>query len=803
MAAVITCLLPARNAAADLPGWLESVARFADAVIALDDGSTDETRQILEASDLVTRVISNPPRDGYAGWDDASNRQRLLDAAVEAGAGWVLYLDADERIDADDAAALREFVPADVVPGCAYGLQVFRAWGDEVDPAATYAYRLFCAVPGLRLPERRLHFNPVPDDIPQSLWLRTTIRIRHLESGERLREREAKYAEADPERRFGGPGATQSRPPARLVPWTRRDTGAPVLAVGGEGERETLSSAAGRLTCLLPARNAAADLPGWLESVARFADAVIALDDGSTDETRQILEASDLVTRVISNPPRDGYAGWDDASNRQRLLDAAVEAGAGWVLYLDADERIDANDAAALVRLAKGSGESGCAYGFRVFRMIGDESHYDRAELWVYRMFFAEPGYELPCERLHLVPVPTAIPQAAWRKTTVRIKHLASLTAEARERRLRKYDEADPDRRWQRDYQSLVSTGSGLRPWVSRPRGLPVLADPARGGPAGELDLAVLDPGAPVLSAIVISRNDRQTILDTVGSVAGQECPVAFEVIVAASGSDGTADVVRNVFPSVKVVDVPEPGLPGMARNAGLAVARGEYISFPGSHTELPPGSLAARIAAHERGGSMVTGSILNGTPTRAGWAAYFLDHSGSLPGRPSGELGEAPAHCSYTREALLETTGFPEDMRAGEDTVVNRELWVRGHRAFRDKELELVHHNPSRTTWLLVRNHWTRGRALGAILIADRSRRASLAYLGRYPRWRMRRADTAVASWGGELKSAYRHARALIRLGILAACAGAAYESVVGNRRPGIASSAPAVTRYADHYGR
>src|SRR6266511_718091 len=113
----------------------------------------------------------------------------------------------------------------------------------------------------------------------------------------------------------------------------------------------------------------------------------------------------------------------------------------------------------------------------------------------------------------------------------------------------------------------------------------------------------------------------------------------------------------------------------------------------------------------------MVTGATLNGTDTPAGWASYFLDHAGVLPGRPSMELEAPPAHCSYAREFLLQVGGFPEDMRAGEDTVVNTALYERGFRAYRAREVVLVHHTPCADPWRLVRHHFVRGRALGRIL--------------------------------------------------------------------------------------
>ena len=134
----LVCLLPARNAAADLPDWLAGVRGWVDAVVALDDGSTDETGELLAADPLVRVVLRNPRRESYAGWDDAANRNRLLAAAGELEPEWVLSLDADERIPRDDARALRDFVDTDALPGLAYGLRHYRQWGDGWDPAFRY-----------------------------------------------------------------------------------------------------------------------------------------------------------------------------------------------------------------------------------------------------------------------------------------------------------------------------------------------------------------------------------------------------------------------------------------------------------------------------------------------------------------------------------------------------------------------------------------------------------------------------------------------------------------------------------------
>jgi Glycosyl transferase family 2 len=292
----------------------------------------------------------------------------------------------------------------------------------------------------------------------------------------------------------------------------------------------------------------------------------------------------------------------------------------------------------------------------------------------------------------------------------------------------------------------------------------------------------VLRLSVPVLSAIVISRDNGERILSPVRAVTQQECPAGFEVIVVTSGAGRAAELVRREFPGVKLVELPHGALPGEARNAGLRVALGAYVSFPGSHVELPQGSLAARMGAHRLGYPMVTGSVLNGTRTWAGWASYFLDHATALPGRPSGELSGPPMHCSYARELLIQMGGFREDLRVGEDTVANRRLTRDGHVAYRAQDVELTHHNPCRRTLTLLRHHFTRGRGFGRILLEDRrnevaSRRSLTRSLAGYLPRRLWSTTASVGRWGRGLRLTYARAFPLVVAGALAAWAGTCYE--------------------------
>ncbi len=90
-----------------LPGCLEPLRGVVDEMIVVDTGSTDRTVEIAES--FGATVVHFPWNGSFA---DARN------ASIEAASGdWLIYLDADEHMEAADARMLRGLLGAHVARG--------------------------------------------------------------------------------------------------------------------------------------------------------------------------------------------------------------------------------------------------------------------------------------------------------------------------------------------------------------------------------------------------------------------------------------------------------------------------------------------------------------------------------------------------------------------------------------------------------------------------------------------------------------------------------------------------------------
>lgn len=469
--------------------------------------------------------------------------------------------------------------------------------------------------------------------------------------------------------------------------------------------------------------------------MGRFCDAVVALDDGSTDDTAEILARSPLVATLLRNPRRTGYGGWNDAVNRNRLLRAAALLRPEWILSLDADERIDAGDGAALRRFLPTDALPGLAHGLPCHAMaeaggVGDELRYVDQPLLVWRLFAFQPGQRFPDDRLPFAPVPVGTPRNAHLRTTIRIQYLAMVSDEHRRARFEKYRQADPDCRFWPDYSPIhrAPAESDLRLWLNRLENLPVVAGAAtsaflhaetaesRGGSVGSEFAFAL---------IVLAGSNPIPARRSIQSALAQRIDGRLEVVVVAPDGADMGLEGRNVPQHVSLRDATHVGTPGSARKAGLAASSAPFVAFLPGEFNLADGSVAAMLLAHQEGYASVGGSVSPEFRSASNRAMQWIAYGARRPAA-RGMISTTPRWCSYSRAMLMELGGFPEKDAAGEEIAVNRRLARRAMPTLGDRAVRLALASRPASRRDLVRLGYGRGVAearffLGAYADHDR----------------------------------------------------------------------------------
>jgi len=215
-------------------------------------------------------------------------------------------------------------------------------------------------------------------------------------------------------------------------------------------------------------------LPGFLRNVAPHVDGIVALDDGSSDESAALLASHDAVLELLRNPA--DRPAWDEVGNHRALIRAALRHAADWVVCLDADERLEDEFRTRAERvIARGRLLGYTAYAVRLRELWDDPRQYRVDGIWgrkmMARLFRLREDHLFDDRPLHGLKAPLQAQRGGRFPTTdLTIYHLAMLRAEDREARRRRYEEADPDRRWQRIGYEYLTDPAGLT-LRSLPRG--------------------------------------------------------------------------------------------------------------------------------------------------------------------------------------------------------------------------------------------------------------------------------------------------------------------------------------------
>ena len=211
----------------------------------------------------------------------------------------------------------------------------------------------------------------------------------------------------------------------------------------------------------------------------------------------------------------------------------------------------------------------------------------------------------------------------------------------------------------------------------------------------------------PSISIIIPSYNSRKTIDQCLTSVLNQSYQGIHEVIVVDSSDDGTDEIIRESFPSVKLIHLEKKTLPGPARNIGIRGTNSEYIAFTDTDCIVDYYWIENIINRIDKNSDYhaIGGAIVNGTPESiAGTLGYLNEFSFYLPERNSGFINcLATANVCYKR-SVFDKQQFMETHFAGEDTVFHWSMMDNGLKLFFDPTVRVTHMN--RTGFMNVLKH-------------------------------------------------------------------------------------------------
>lgn len=111
------------------------------------------------------------------------------------------------------------------------------------------------------------------------------------------------------------------------------------------------------------------------------------------------------------------------------------------------------------------------------------------------------------------------------------------------------------------------------------------------------------DAEAPTVSVVIPAFNAAQTVARALKSVRDQDLAGIVEIVLVddASQDDTSAVALRTGAPNLRILTLRENVGAGAARNAGLAIARGEFVAFLDADDEWLPTKLSRQISEFEQ----------------------------------------------------------------------------------------------------------------------------------------------------------------------------------------------------------
>lgn len=180
-----------------------------------------------------------------------------------------------------------------------------------------------------------------------------------------------------------------------------------------------------------------------------------------------------------------------------------------------------------------------------------------------------------------------------------------------------------------------------------------------------------LNKSAIPISIIIPSYNSYTTIERCLNSVFNQKTNLIYEVIVADSSTDNTPELIKKIFPGVKLIHSKTRMFSGKARNEGIKAAKGSIIVCLDSDCIVADEDWLNKIYTAQKTQDVVGGSVLNANPWSIfGWGIFFMEFSEFLPNKDRVVNALLSYNVSCKREIFEKYGHFPEHSFLNEDLI-------------------------------------------------------------------------------------------------------------------------------------
>ena len=177
---------------------------------------------------------------------------------------------------------------------------------------------------------------------------------------------------------------------------------------------------------------------------------------------------------------------------------------------------------------------------------------------------------------------------------------------------------------------------------------------------------------APRMSVVVASNNARTSIRECLAVLAGHGRGHEVDILVVDNSRDGSAEIVKDDFPHVKLIVAPPSAFIPELWGLGIRESRGKIVAITTAHCVPAPDWVSAMLEAHDSAAAAVGGAIESvESAGLVDWAVYF---------------------CRYSQYMLPFERGFAREI-AGDNASYKREPIDRCRHAWRNGFWELAVH--------------------------------------------------------------------------------------------------------------